>query len=341
MNSGPILPVMLAVWLAILACCCVSTGATPAATAVLPGEASAPASPATSIPAPNTPISMPTSLPAGSSTPTTPPMVNNCLPEVTANALVDVRAGPGTVYPIVGEIPQNGRARVTGKSADELWWVIDFPAAPGGRGWVLASAVTPACIPAVLEVVGAPPLPPPGGTCKDGYVFRLANPDDKVCVPPASQAQAAADNAAADSRRIINVYGVDACIEGYVWRGVVPDDHVCVTGAARDQTAADNAVKWERYDKSALFPYTCIMGYVWRMANPVDKVCVTEIVRAQTEADNAAADSRRAVKVYGPDACVAGYVWRQAFPDDRVCVTGDVRAQAEADNAAAPSHTWP
>jgi len=265
----------------------------------------------------------------------------SCLPQVTANTPVNVLSGPGTVYSSVGAIPQNGRASVTGKSADGMWWVIDFPAAADGIGWVSASEVTATCLPEALAVVADPITPPPSGTCMDGYVFRWAGPSDNVCVPPASQTQAMLDNAAADSRKTINVYGPDACIEGYVWRLAVPEDHVCVTPAVHTKTEADNAARWDRIDKDALFPYVCMEGFVWRMAVPEDKVCVTGGVRDQTAADNAAADSRRVVKVYGPDACVSGFVWRHAFPDDRVCVTEAVRAQAAADNAAAPSHTWP
>ena len=52
---------------------------------------------------------------------------------------------------------------------------------------------------------------------------------------------AAADNAAASSRKAVNVYGANACISGYVWREAFAGDYVCVTSAVRSQVAADNA----------------------------------------------------------------------------------------------------
>jgi hypothetical protein len=181
---------------------------------------------------------------------------------------------------------------------------------------------------------------PPSGTCKSGYTYRLASTLDKVCVTPASKAQAAADNAAADSRKIVNVYGLDACISGYVWREAYTNDHVCVTPATRSQAAADNAAAASRWVSGAYGPHTCIAGFVWREARSGDDVCVTGATRTQAANDNAAANSRKAVTAYGLDACISGYVWRNAFSGDHVCVTSAVAAQVAADNAAAPSHTW-
>jgi len=270
-------------------------------------------------------------------TPTLPPTA--CVASVTAPTNVNVRSGPGTVYDTVGALPAGGSANVEGKNAEGTWWYIAFPS---GHGWVSASVVTAACIPTTLAVIAAPPTPlPASGTCKDNYVWRLIRPSDKVCVPPASKAQADADNAAAASRKIINVYGADACISGYVWREAYPGDTVCVTSAVRSQAHDDNLAAASRWTSGAYGPHTCISGYVWREATAGDDVCVTLDVRNQTAADNAAAASRKAINVYGADACISGYVWREAFSGDTVCVTGDVRSQTAADNAAAPSHTWP
>ena len=270
------------------------------------------------------------------------PSVTPCIPSVVANTPVNIRSGPGTVYSTIGAIPQSGSATVTGKNADGTWWVINFPAGAGGRGWVSASVVTSSCIPSSLVVIAAPPTPlPPSGTCKDGYVFRLARSSDKVCVTPASKSQSDADNAAAESRKIVNVYGNDACISGYVWRDAFSGDHVCVTPDVHSQAATDNAAAASRWVAGAYGPHTCIAGFVWREAGSGDDVCVDPSVKTQAQADNAAADSRKAITVYGADACISGYVWRGAFSDDHVCVTPAVQSQVAADNAAAPSHTWP
>jgi len=274
--------------------------------------------------------------------PTGLPTATACSPTVTASSSINVRSGPGTVYTVIGSMSVGGTATVAGKSNDGTWYYINFPGGSGGYGWVSGSVVSATCIPSTLAVIAAPPTPlPVSGTCRDGYTWRLITPSDKICVTPAAKAQAEADNAAANSRKIVNVYGMDACISGYVWREAYSGDVVCVTPATRGQAASDNAAAAARWVVGAYGPHTCIAGYVWREARPGDDVCVTGAVRTQTAADNAAAASRKAVNVYGVNACISGYVWREAFAGDYVCVTPAVKSQVAADNAAAPSHTWP
>lgn len=260
-----------------------------------------------------------------------------CSPTVTANVNANVRSGPGTVYPQIAALLAGQSATVSGKNAEGTWWYIAFPAVSGGYGWIAGSTVTATCLPASVAIIAAPPTPPVPGTCKPGFVFRLINSNDKICVTPASKAQADSDNAAANSRKLVTVYGAAACKVGFVWREAYAGDVVCVTPATRSQAQADNAAAASRVDPLGAYgPDSCVSGYVWREAIPTDHVCVTPDVRTQTANDNAAAASR----VAGPDDCVSGYVWREAFAGDRVCVTPEVKTQVAADNAAAPSHTY-
>lgn len=338
MSRKPLYLFVLVLWLAALGCNLPGATATPPPTTdngavIATLTALAPQPQAT------TTDSIVTSTLPGESATTIVPSATACTPMVTVNSNANVRSGPGTVYePPIGALPAGSTAIVEGKNNDGTWWYIVFPAGSSGRGWISASLVTPSCIPPTLAVIAAPPTPlPASGTCKDGYVWRLIKPSDKVCVPPASKAQADADNAAADSRKLVTVYGASACKEGYVWREAYAGDVVCVTPATRAQAQADNAAAASRWTAGAYGPHTCISGYVWREATAGDDVCVTPDIRSQTAADNAAAASR----VAGPDDCISGYVWREAFSGDRVCVTPAVKAQVQADNAAAPSHTWP
>jgi len=87
------------------------------------------------------------------------------------------------------------------------------------------------------------PLPYGPDTCKQGYVWREANPNDHVCVIPTIRAQTAEDNRLAPMRRspVGGPYGPDTCLQGYVWRDAFPNDHVCVMGQTRTQAAVDNA----------------------------------------------------------------------------------------------------
>jgi len=344
MNTSRKFLSLLALWLAIMSCNLPSAGveATPGVTDQdQTATSSVPIAQSNSTLA-SSPTSTETLTP--SATVTVAPSATQCKPTVVANSAINVRSGPGTVYDVIGSINQSGSATVAGKSADATWWYIDFPGVAGGHGWVSGSVVTASCIPASLAVIAAPPTPlPPSGTCKDGYVYRLIINNDKVCVPPASKAQADADNAAAASRKLVNVYGADACVQGYVWREAYAGDVVCVTPAVRSQAAADNAAAASRWVAGAYGAHTCVAGYVWREAtgNTTDDVCVEPAVKSQAASDNAAASSRKAINVYGADACITGYVWREAFSGDHVCVTPEVKNQVAADNAAASSHTWP
>lgn len=335
MNKNRIALSILALCLAILSCNAPSgqevQDLAATITAMAASAQAGPGTPAPSLPPP------PSAAPVEAS-------ATACSPLVTANSPVNVRSGPGTVYDTVGSLPAGGTAAVAGKNSDGTWWYISFPGGAGGYAWVSGSVVTATCIPASLVVVAAPPTPlPASGTCKDGYVFRKIKPSDKVCVLPASKAQADADNAAASSRFCTATYGPDTCAQGYVWRDAFSGDHVCVLPATRSQAAADNAAAASRIDPvdHTFGPDTCLSGYVWREANSSDHVCVIPDVRSQAAADNAAAASRKCTATYGPDTCAQGYVWRDAFSGDHVCVTPAIRSAVAADNAAAPSHTWP
>ena len=79
-------------------------------------------------------------------------------------------------------------------------------------------------------------------TCRTGYVWREAQPFDRVCVRPASRTRAAEENRLALSRiDPAGAYGPFSCIAGFVWREAFPGDAVCVTPARRAAVARENA----------------------------------------------------------------------------------------------------
>lgn len=88
-----------------------------------------------------------------------------------------------------------------------------------------------------------PNLPYGPDTCKSGYVWRGAIPNDHVCVVSESREQAKRDNKLHESRisPTDRARGSDTCKQGYVWREVVPSDHVCVTPQIREQTRIENS----------------------------------------------------------------------------------------------------
>jgi subtilase family serine protease len=46
-----------------------------------------------------------------------------------------------------------------GRNDAYTWWYIAYPGASGGHAWIAGSVVTSACVPSVVQVVAAPPLP--------------------------------------------------------------------------------------------------------------------------------------------------------------------------------------
>jgi uncharacterized protein YraI len=103
----------------------------------------------------------PTSIPATAIVvqPTAAPISTQCSPLVTANTDANVRTGPGTAYDVIGYLPAGATAPVAGKNDASTWWYIQFAGGYGGYAWVAMSVTTSSCIPPVLQVVAAPPLP--------------------------------------------------------------------------------------------------------------------------------------------------------------------------------------
>jgi hypothetical protein len=73
--------------------------------------------------------------------------------------VVNVRAGPGTAYPIVAQLPINVPAPVVGRNAEATWWQIQGP--DRATGWVAGSVVQTLNTGGVPVVAFAPPPVPP------------------------------------------------------------------------------------------------------------------------------------------------------------------------------------
>jgi len=120
-------------------------------------------------------------------------------------------------------------------------------------------------VPSATGTIGNPNVP-----CLIGYVWRQAYHGDYVCVTAATRAQAAADDAAANSRiqHGGGAYGPYTCIQGYVWRQVVPDDYTCVIPAVRSQAAYDNS---QAASRVALL-HLCVTSWSQGSAGPYIQV---------------------------------------------------------------------
>jgi len=82
-----------------------------------------------------------------------------CGPTVTATVNANVRSGPGTAYDTIGSLMLGQTATIVGRNDAYTWWYIAYPSVSGGHAWIAGSVVTSACVPSVVQVVAAPPLP--------------------------------------------------------------------------------------------------------------------------------------------------------------------------------------
>lgn len=138
----------------------------------------------TAIPSPtptDTPNPTPTTTPSPTPTPVpATPTPSSALLTLSVPAL-NVRAGPGTQYGLIGQLAQGTPTEIIGRSsaAQGQWWQIHFADGPGGVGWVSAAptfgtASNIAAVPIVsvptpqLSAVSIPvtptPLPTPSTT---------------------------------------------------------------------------------------------------------------------------------------------------------------------------------
>ncbi len=81
-------------------------------------------------------------------------------------------------------------------------------------------------------------------TCKAGYVWREAVPNDHVCVLPAQRTQANRDNNLHKQNSKNNLGG---CPRGLVQRNASFTDTVCVSPRVKTQMIKDNAAQNERW----------------------------------------------------------------------------------------------
>ena len=77
-----------------------------------------------------------------------------------------MRAAPGTDAAVIGRLAQGATAIVTGRTADNLWWQIQYPNAKS-RGWILSD----------LAIVNEDAEPTPTPTATRIYITDLFTPD--------------------------------------------------------------------------------------------------------------------------------------------------------------------
>ena len=79
---------------------------------------------------------------------------------------LNIRSGPGLSFDLIGMLEAGAQVSLTGKNPTASWFQIDFPAGPGGHGWVTSQYIqtdSSASLP-VLDDYGAIVTPGSGGT---------------------------------------------------------------------------------------------------------------------------------------------------------------------------------
>jgi uncharacterized protein YraI len=105
---------------------------------------------------------------------------------------LNVRGGPGTAFDSLGMLEPGVVVTLTGKNATASWFQLDFPAGPGGRGWVTSQYIQTddtADLP-VLDDSGNPVTPAAAGTASGPLILPTptvgpAYPDSDSSVNPA------------------------------------------------------------------------------------------------------------------------------------------------------------
>jgi uncharacterized protein YraI len=110
---------------------------------------------------------------------------------VTNPEQINVRNGPSTVlYDIIGHMQPGETAKALGVSPGRDWVQIEFPAGPGGIGWVYTSLISISA--GNLQVVEPPPTPTPrttptiDPTLAAAYVFEPTATRMPTFTPPPS-----------------------------------------------------------------------------------------------------------------------------------------------------------
>ncbi len=102
----------------------------------------------------------PTPTPLYTPTPQATPTPEFAELTVTGGGTINVRSGPSTSYPKIGEVSTGGTYRVTGKSADDTWYQFNYNDAKGWISSQFAALSGSTAAVAVAEVAPPPPAAP-------------------------------------------------------------------------------------------------------------------------------------------------------------------------------------
>ncbi|MCC6167054.1 MAG: SH3 domain-containing protein [Caldilineaceae bacterium] len=100
---------------------------------------------------------------------------------LVSGQVVNLREGPGTNYPVLGQLSPSNRYDVTGKNEDGSWWQIDFN---GQKAWVIGQLVSAAGDTAGVAVAADIPEAPAAAAAPAGGDAAPAAPPVVSAPPP-------------------------------------------------------------------------------------------------------------------------------------------------------------
>ncbi len=157
----------------------------PPTVTAIPAATHTPTLTPTPSPTPRRPLTLPTETPTAQPTPATTTLHGATLPYPFARVLayeLNLRSGPGTIYPIIDTLKQNEIVEITGINFTREWYQVIREGK--GTGWISASPKYVATEPLVIDVpvVAAPAVPDGGSTLilqpETGGAFYLFNLND-------------------------------------------------------------------------------------------------------------------------------------------------------------------
>jgi hypothetical protein len=118
----------------------------------------------------------------------------------TLTTPINVRAGPGTNYPIVGQFEPGQQAIVTGRNEEQSWWQVNLNIEQtDSPGWVYGELVTFTGSDQTIPAVEAPPPPSP-------------TPDSNAVADTGTEANNQAENPTAEQLADQLRCGKDFCV---------------------------------------------------------------------------------------------------------------------------------
>ncbi len=139
---------------------------------------------------PGNALSLPLATPTSAASPTPMPTATPSFATLVSAQTVNIREGPSTRYPILGQIKPNQTYRIVGQNKAKDWWQIDI--GNGKKGWVAdqvstatgplsgVATITDIPTPPPVAVAARAPAPTGGGSFGYGVQAHMVHAGDQI-----------------------------------------------------------------------------------------------------------------------------------------------------------------